>query len=111
MKKLDDLPKKPHSQEDVMKAMTELHKLVMKQAAAYGGKKSKYIPAHVLEGSLLKQVQDVLVESEDEASRLLDLAHDSLEDLIDHLGDDSKAIGKLTKVLKYIGLALGEIEK
>jgi hypothetical protein len=113
-KKLDDLPKIPHSYDDVMKAMGELHKLVLKQAEAYGGKKSKYIPAHVLETSLLKAV-DVMIEDSDcdEAGRLMDLAQQKAQALADHLKDsgDKKAMSLLGQMLKYTGIALGHAGK
>lgn len=112
-KKLDDLPKgKPNSYEEVMKAMAELHKLVLKQSEAYGGKKSKYIPAHVVEGSLLKTItgyeEEELFEGA-EVDRLLGIAHDKAEALIDHLRskDDEKAMGMLGGLLRMIGAAMG----
>lgn len=116
MKKLDATPEKPHTAADVMKAMTALHKLVLKQAAAYGGKNSKYIPAHVLEGSLLQAIAQ-LDESKDddcdEVGRLLDLAQQRAEDLAKHLegSDDKRALSLLGQLLKYIGAAMSNIEK
>lgn len=112
--KLDDLPKgKPHSYEDVMKAMAVLHKLVLKQAAAYGGKNSKYLPAHVVEGgSLLQSFEeehfDPLYEG-DEVDRLMDIVHSQAESLADHLKkmDDKVGMNKLGGMLKMLGAASG----
>lgn len=109
-KKLDDLPKgKPHTYDDVMKAMTELHRLVLKQSEAYGGKNSKLIRAQVTEGSLLKSLEN-LEEDCDESARLMGLAHERAEELADHLknSDDNKGMNLLGQVLKYIGLAIKE---
>lgn len=49
-KKLDDLPKKPHSMADIDAAMKVLHKMVHAQAHAYGGKHGKLLPAGIAEG-------------------------------------------------------------
>lgn len=48
-KKLDDLPKKPHSAKDVQKAMHALHKMVHAQAHSYGGKNGKLLPVGITE--------------------------------------------------------------
>ncbi len=116
MKKLDISPEKPHTAEDVMKAMTILHKLILKQAAAYGGKNSKYIPAHVVEGSLLQSIASIDEAKDDdcdEVGRLLDLAQQRAEDLADHLGKsgDKKALALLGQVLRYVGAAIHNVEK
>jgi len=115
MKKLDDLPKdnKPATYDEVMKAMAELHKQVMKQAAMYGGKKSKlFIPA-VVESSLLQSVngmtaEDFTFESVDEVGRLMDVAHTRAEELADHLKEtkDGKGMGMLGNLLKMLGAAM-----
>ena len=113
-KKLDDLPKgKPHTYADVMRAMAELHKLVMKQSEAYGGKNSKLIRAQVTEGSLLKTFEGVVASEDDKVGELMDLAHSKAEQLADHLkaSDDKKALSLLGQTLKYIGLALAENKK
>lgn len=111
MKKLDDLPTgKPHSYEDVMKAMAELHKLVLKQSAAYGGKNSKYLPAHVVEGSLLKQFSDFDdIYEGNEVDRLLDIAREHVKDLAAYLKakKDTEGLSKLGNTLKMIGAAIG----
>lgn len=115
MKKLDDLPKdnKPATYDEVMAAMAALHKQVLKQAALYGGKKSKlYIPA-VVEGSLLQSVnvmsnEDHTFESVDEADRLMDIAHRRAEDLADHLKskNDSKGLGTMKSLLSALDGAI-----
>jgi coenzyme F420-reducing hydrogenase alpha subunit len=49
-KKLDDLPKgRPHTPDEIMKAMHALHKMVHAQAAAYGGKHGKLLPVGITE--------------------------------------------------------------
>jgi len=111
MKKLDDLPKVPHSYADVMKAMAVLHKLVLKQSAAYGGKNHKYLPAQVVEGSLLQSISaqtDEVFEG-DEVERLLGVTHDKAEMLFKHLEsqDDKKGIGMLVGLLKMLGASMG----
>lgn len=113
--KLDDMPATPHSYDDVMKAMSLLHKLVLKQAAAYGGKNSKYIPAQVVEGegSLLQQVTERLASEDfkqiDEIDRLLDLAHRRCEDLSDHLKGqrDKKGMDLLGSLIGLLSKAAG----
>lgn len=51
--KLDDLPKgKPHTHDDVMRAMRALHKMVHAQAAAYGGKNSRLLPVGITEAEV-----------------------------------------------------------
>lgn len=111
MKKLDDLPKKPHTYDEVMKAMGVLHKLILKQSHAYGGKNSKYIPAQVVEGSLLKLVSASIepISEGDETDRLLDVAHDKAEALATHLKDqdDGKGMAMLGQLLKMLGIAMG----
>lgn len=111
--KLDDLPEKPHSYEDVMKALAVLHKLVLKQAAAYGGKNSKYIPAHVVETSLLKSVTSSILYESDEVQKFLELAHKSTENLADYLkkNNDKEAMGMLFSILKFQGLAISASKK
>lgn len=111
-KKLDDLPKgRPNSYEEVMKAMSVLHKLLLKQSEAYGGKNSKYIPAQVVEGSLLKSFANEETElfEGSEVDRLLGIAHDRAEALSDHLKskDDEKAMRLLGSLLRMIGAAMG----
>ncbi len=111
MKKLDDLPAVPHTYAEVMLAMTELHKLVLKQAAAYGGKNHKYLPAQVVEGSLLRTVSNDLdaVFEEDEVDRLLDVSYGKAQKLYKHLEDagDKKGIGLLIGLIKMIGASIG----
>ena len=108
--KIDDLPKVPHSAETVMKAMGRLHKLVLKQSAAYGGKNSKYIPAQVLETSLLKSVDDSIqpINEGSEVDRLLDLCHSHCEELVDHFKgtNDKKGMGMLGRLLDMLGAAV-----
>lgn len=109
-KKLDDLPKKPHTYDEVMKAMSVLHKLVLKQSRAYGGKNSKYIPAQVVETSLLKAVHASIEPIvEDETDRLLDVTHNKAEALAKHLKDtdDGKGMAMLGQLLKMLGIAMG----
>lgn len=116
-KKLDDLPKgEPHSYEDVMKAMAELHKLVLKQSEAYGGKNSKYIPAQVLEGSLFQEISTLEQQVNEDADRvgsLMDIAQSKAEELAGHLkgSKDTKALSLLGQTLKFIGLALSQNKK
>lgn len=112
-KKLDDLPKgRPNSYEEVMKAMSVLHKLLLKQSEAYGGKNSKYIPAQVVEGSLMKTIsgfsEEELFEGT-EVERLLGIANEKAEELIDHLKskDDEKSVKLLGGLLRMIGAAMG----
>lgn len=112
-KKLDDLPKgRPNSYEEVMKAMSVLHKLLLKQSEAYGGKNSKYLPAQVVEGSLMKTIsgfrEEELFEGS-EVERLLGIAHEKAEELIDHLKskDDEKSVKLLGGLLRMIGAAMG----
>lgn len=108
--KIDDLPKVPHSAETVMKAMGRLHKLVLKQSHAYGGKNSKYIPAQVLETSLFKSVVDSLepISEGKETGRLLDLCHDRTEELVKHFkaSDDKKGMAMLGRLLDMLGAAV-----
>jgi hypothetical protein len=110
MKKLDDLPKMPHSMADVMKAMAELHKLVLKQSAAYGGKHSKYLPAHVVETSLMKSISSIddLYEG-DEVDRLLNIVHNQVQTLSEHLKeqDDKEGLRILGSLMKMLGAAIG----
>lgn len=110
-KKLDDLPKgRPHTYDEVMKAMGVLHKLILAQSHAYGGKHSKYIPAQVVETSLLKAVHKSLEPiHEDETDRLLDVTHDKAEALAKHLKDtdDGKGLAMLGQLLKMLGIAMG----
>lgn len=113
-KKLDDLPKgKPHSYADVMRAMSELHKLVMKQSEAYGGKNSKLIRAQVTEDSLLKTFESFVVSEDDKVGELMDLAQQKAEELADHLKGtgDKKAMSLLGQTLRFIGAALSENKK
>jgi hypothetical protein len=111
MKKLEHTPEVPHTIEDVMRAMTELHKLVLAQSHAYGGKNSKYLPAQVLEGSLLKQVSEIdedhLFEGDD-VKRLLDIAREHVKDLASYLKSkkDTEGLSKLGNTLKMIGAAI-----
>ncbi len=110
MDKLDDLPKKPHTYDEVMKAMGVLHKLILKQSHAYGGKNSKYIPAQVVETSLLKSVAAAIEPiHEDETDRLLDVTHDKAEQLAKHLKDvdDGKGLAMLGQLLKMLGHSMG----
>lgn len=111
-KKLDDLPKgRPNTYDEVMKAMSELHKLVMKQAAAYGGKNSKYLPAHVVETSLLKSFSNPIELSEDKdaVGELLGTVHDLAEKLSKHLDDkgDEEGLKMLGKIFQLLGAAIG----
>lgn len=113
-KKLDDLPKgKPHSYADVMKAMAELHKLVMKQSEAYGGKNSKLIRAQVTEESILKSFESLTLAEDDVVGELMDQAHAATEELSFHLksSKDQTAMDLLEKILKCIRLALAENKK
>ena len=59
---LDDLPKgRPHTYAEIMTAMTVLHKMLIAQSHAYGGKNSRYIPAGIAESSsLLKNVSGIV---------------------------------------------------
>lgn len=110
-KKLDDLPKgRPNTYDEVMKAMSELHKLVMKQAAAYGGKNSKYLPAHVVETSLLKTIANPsLIEDCERVPELLGTVHELAEKLSRHLEsrDDEEGLKMLGKIFQLLGAAIG----
>ena len=53
--KLDDLPKKPYTPEEIMAAMKILYRQVHAQSEAYGGKDSKLLPVGIAE-SLHRQV-------------------------------------------------------
>lgn len=111
-KKLDDLPKgKPNTYDEVMKAMAELHKGVLKQAAMYGGKNSKLFIPQVVETSLLQRVTagEQLDESDcDEAGRLMDVAQGKASALAKHLEEsgDGKALGMLGALMKIISSAM-----
>lgn len=110
-KKLDDLPKVPHTYDDVMKAMAELFKLVTKQSHEYGGKNSRLVRAQVTEGSLLKSFENVPeVDLNEEVWDSMDLAHQKAEELSRLLEDsnDTKALNLLGQTLKYIGFALNK---
>ena len=110
MKKLDDLPKIPHTYDEVMKAMGVLHKLILKQSHAYGGKNSKYIPAQVVEGSLLKLVSASIepISEGDKIHGLLDIAHNDAEALATHFKerDDDKGMAMLGQLLKTLSATM-----
>jgi hypothetical protein len=86
--KLDDLPKKPHTPEEVIKALQVLHKMVHAQADHYGGKNGKLLPAQIAEQSILAQLVGLsgdLQEAELDAAELVEQA---AQDLVQHLGDE-----------------------
>jgi hypothetical protein len=112
--KLDDLPKnKPHSYDDVMKALDRLHKGVLKQAALYGGKNSKLFIPQVVEGSLLQLITTNEAKSKiegdlDEIDRRLSNMRDHVEHLASHLRSrrDEAGLQKLAYVLISLTAAI-----
>jgi len=107
-KKLENLPKVPHTYDDVMKAMAELYKGVLKQSHMYGGKSSKLFIPQVVETSLMKSINADDLYENDEICCLLDLADRSCEDLASRLKDqnDERSLQLLTSLLRGMHLAI-----
>lgn len=113
--KLDDLPKgKPHTAADIMKAMAVLHKMIHAQAAHYGGKNSKLLPAGIAEGSLLQQVaayeEENICEDLGTIDRELDAAYRIASALTKRLGQDEKSMLMVLELIKHINTALDDIK-
>lgn len=97
-KKLDDLPKHPHSYKEIMKAMAELHRQATAQSHAYGGKNSKLLPVGIAENSLLQSVNGTSAEDFDDLYDLI-MAEDSVQELAEFLAENDEAMKLLSKVL------------
>lgn len=108
--KIDDLPKDgiPASQEQVMRAMSVLYKMIHAQSLAYGGKNSKLLPAGIAE-SLLKSVTNVQPEiSEASIGDDLDAAYMCCDRLQRRLGGDEESVMLLLDTLVHVNRALSK---
>jgi hypothetical protein len=85
--KLDDMPKKPYTPEDIMAALKILNKMVHLQAHAYGGKESKLLPVGIAEGSLLKQVSLISEAFTSKFNPISLRANNSTYKAVAHIGD------------------------
>lgn len=94
--KIDDMPKKPHTYETVMKALRALHKMVHAQAEHYGGKHGKLLPAQIAETTLLGQLINLQQEREEAMLDASDLFEQAAVEFVNGLSDeDLKRFGKL----------------
>lgn len=117
--KLDDLPNKgkgkPHTSDEVMKAMAVLHKMIHAQAQHYGGKESKLLPAGIAEGSLMQQVssfeEEHLSEAIGKLDHELDMAYKIANKLIKHFRHDEEGMKLLLALIGHINTALEEAHK
>jgi hypothetical protein len=83
--KLDDLPKKPHTPQEVIAALKVLHKMVHAQADHYGGKHGILLPAQISEESLLSSLMNLKNEADEaKLDAELDL-EEAAEDLMDNM--------------------------
>jgi hypothetical protein len=123
MKKLDDLPKgKPNTYDDVMRALAVLHKGVLKQAALYGGKNSRLHIPQVVEGSLLRSIENCVDMQEPNLlieESMIDLNF-KIEKLSEHLfktGDRSglklliDAIDEITTLTSALAPGVEKLQK
>lgn len=120
-KKLDDLPGKgkgkPNTAADIMKAMAVLHKMIHAQAAAYGGKNSKLLPAGIAEGSLLQQVsafeEEYLSEDKSKIDFELEKAYKIASALVHVLAKnkDEDSLKKVLDLIAHINAALSEVHR
>jgi hypothetical protein len=96
-----------------MRAMAELFRLVTAQSHAYGGRRSRLIPAEVLEGSLLatleRAAEDPLTEGR---GGHLDDAYDAAVRLQRHLAErkDDAGMALVIELLGHINCALDDLK-